>query len=136
MLLAFTTSATLAPVHSRTIASRLLRPSALAVLALALVPYSAAAQKPAKPPAIDALAEKGDFDGRLRECREAVHLHPKNADAHAALGWVLEKKGDLNAALPEYREAVRLDPGDLENHWRLAQALGQTGDAAGAMREY
>jgi hypothetical protein len=46
----------------------------------------------------------------LAEAREAVHLNPKNAQAHVTVTMTPEGKGDVDPGIAEYREAVRLNP--------------------------
>jgi superkiller protein 3 len=73
-----------------------------------------------------ALGKKGDWDGEIREEREAIRLDPNNPFAHNDLGVALEKKGDLQGALAEYEAALTLDPQNVahqENYEHLVQQM-------------
>jgi tetratricopeptide (TPR) repeat protein len=71
-----------------------------------------------------ALQDKGDLDGALAECREAIRLNPKESISHNNLGVALGSKGDVEGAIAEYREAIRLDPKQSFSHSNLGLALG------------
>jgi RsiW-degrading membrane proteinase PrsW (M82 family) len=58
------------------------------------------------------LGHQRDWDGEIREAREALRLQPEHAHAHFYLGRGLEQEGDRRAALDEYRQAARLAPKD------------------------
>jgi len=81
------------------------------------------------------LLVRGDYDGAVRECRQAVSLNPDDANVHATLGMVLDKKGDYNGAIQEYRQAVSLDPNIVPLHDSLCRVLQAKGDYDGAIRE-
>jgi tetratricopeptide (TPR) repeat protein len=129
-----------------TISRRTLSQSALLLLALALAPNTAA-QTAGKPLAkaqpakqhVDRgnqLLEKRDWDGALREYREAIRLKPNHAEAHYGVGRALGEKKDLEGAQREFREAIRLKPDYAEAHNGLGWILGTKGDLDGAIREY
>ncbi len=70
-----------------------------------------------RPPSVQATAilrtavqrkSKGDFDGSVRELRNLLKTEPDYAEAHLALGWVLEATGDLRGARDEFSAAFRL----------------------------
>jgi TolB-like protein/Flp pilus assembly protein TadD len=62
----------------------------------------------------------------------AVRLDPESAEAHAALGLVLESYYDLDGAEREYQRALKINPSDGNaHHWRslLLMARGRHDDA-------
>jgi Flp pilus assembly protein TadD len=61
---------------------------------------------------VNALGAKGDHDGAVAVCHEAIRLRPDIAFAHNSLGNALYTKGDHDGAIAAYREAIRLQPGD------------------------
>ncbi|HEX4588396.1 MAG TPA: tetratricopeptide repeat protein, partial [Gemmataceae bacterium] len=67
--------------------------------------------------------------------KEAVRLHPSDADAHISLGVVLYDKGRLDEAAAEFREAIRLRPDEPVAHHNLGNALGATDEAIAELRE-
>src|SRR5262249_40931901 len=78
------------------------------------------------------LPDKGDVDGAIAACREAIRLKKDLAAAHYNLGNALRYKGDMDGAIAAYREAIRLKKGYAEAHCNLRGALrdnGQFGEA-------
>jgi Flp pilus assembly protein TadD len=71
----------------------------------------------------NALAQKGDLDGAIREYRAALNLNPNIAVVHNALGGALAQKGDLDGAIREFREALSLDPHLAIAHDNLERVL-------------
>ena len=69
--------------------------------------------------------------GRLEEAeamaRRAVAAQPRNTDAHALLGVVLDQRGQTGEAEKEYREALRLDDKSTVALANLGVLLGRTG---------
>ena len=76
--------------------------------------------------------------GRLADAleahREAVRIHPSDAEARDGLGETLLKTGHKEDAVREFREAVRLDP-DAGAHHNLGVGLEAVGDLDGAIEE-
>jgi len=58
------------------------------------------------------------------------------AEAHYALGTVLQQRGDLVGAIAVFREALKLAPNAAEIHNTLGNALRQKGDIAAARVEF
>ncbi len=58
----------------------------------------------------NALRIKGDLEGAIKECREAIRLDPKDGYPHYILGFVYEKKGMGVLAADEFETYVRLAP--------------------------
>jgi tetratricopeptide (TPR) repeat protein len=83
----------------------------------------------------DELRSKGDWDGAIKEYREAVRLNPKNDRAHQILGRTLGNTGDVDGTIAEEHEALRLNPKNDEAHRVLGWGLGNKGDWDGAIAE-
>ncbi len=60
---------------------------------------------------------KGDFDGAVSRCREAVANDPENADAAYNLGLYLVNAGNKQEAASMWQRAIRLNP-DLSGAYR------------------
>ena len=74
------------------------------------------------------LTWKDDWDGAIREEREALRLDPNAASAHFGLGLGLEHKGDLRGALDQYNAAQNLDPQNKDyslNYERLSRQINR-----------
>ena len=67
----------------------------------------------------------------VQEYRQAVTAEPKNAEAHANLGWGLYGEGKWDDAINAFGEALTLDPGQADAFY----GLGLTRKAAGAKVE-
>jgi tetratricopeptide (TPR) repeat protein len=81
--------------------------------------------------------------GRLREAQEhlerAVAIDSKLAEAHTALGDVLDKRGEFQAAMKELERSVQLDPQSSVAFYKLAQLyrkLGQMEKAQQAAQKF
>lgn len=74
----------------------------------------------------------------LTHALEARRVNPDYAEAHATLGFVLERTGDRLGALAALRQAVRLQPDNWRHRFRLAYgSWGQERvDAARAALKY
>jgi tetratricopeptide (TPR) repeat protein len=83
-----------------------------------------------------ALWTKGDLEGAIRSCREAIRIDPKHANAHFNLGVVLFAKKDVEGAIRSFREAIRIAPKLGEAHGGLGDTLLIYGDFAGAAKAY
>jgi tetratricopeptide (TPR) repeat protein len=113
-------------------------------LALALCASPLPAKNaPAREGAVNPHLKKGsllldaeDWDGALREYREAVQLDPNNAEGHIGVGQALGEKGDHQGALAEFREGLRLEPGSAEAHNGVGWILSSEGDIQGALKEF
>jgi hypothetical protein len=91
------------------------------------------------------LANAGDIEGAIEECREWLRAESESpldsgtasesAAAHDCLGKMLGKKHDDGAARAEFREAIRLDPQAAPQHTAFADFLKSEGDASQASLE-
>ncbi len=87
------------------------------VIGFAAVPVNAAGwdSKPVdqqSPKYIEAkiLMDAGDFTDAISLLEEIVAADPKDADAHASLGFSQRKSGKWKAALVHYEKALALEP--------------------------
>ena len=72
------------------------------------------------------------LDEAAAALRAAIALDPKHADAHHALGGVLDAAGERVRAIEALRRAVGLRPDLADAHYTLARVLRAAGDPAGA----
>lgn len=56
------------------------------------------------------LAESGDYERAVDECRESIRLDSTNHIAHYNLGYAYQRQGRLDQALVHYEIARRIDP--------------------------
>jgi Flp pilus assembly protein TadD len=87
------------------------------LIGFAAVPVNAAGwdSKPADqqdPKYLEAkkLIDAGDFTGAIPLLEQVVAADPKDADAHASLGFSQRKSGNWDAALVNYGKALALEP--------------------------
>jgi len=78
----------------------------------------------------------GDYDGAIKECREAIRLKPQLAEAHFKLGDAFSFKGDHRGAIACAREAIRLEPDYADAHFWLGRSLIQLRDFDGAIAAF
>ena len=82
------------------------------------------------------LQARGDYDGAVRACREAIALRPTRAEFTLSLGQVLAQKGDIEAAKRAFREArelLRLHSARESIHRSLGNELVAISDLDGAL---
>jgi tetratricopeptide (TPR) repeat protein len=83
----------------------------------------------------DALRQKGDGDGAIREYQAAIRLKPDDPWRHYSLGNFLRDLGRYNEAEAAFREATRIKLDDPTPHYMLGvfllSALGQGPDGTG-----
>jgi tetratricopeptide (TPR) repeat protein len=71
----------------------------------------------------------GRFDEAIESAREAIHLDPNNAGAHATLGRVFWLgKGLIDEAITEFQHAITLDPDQGYAYLQLAFLFVLRGD--------
>lgn len=68
--------------------------------------------------------------------QKAIQLHPKNRDAHYALGHIYFIQGRNEKARDEFRIVLKIDPGDSEAHNYLGNVYGREGEWDKALYEY
>jgi Tfp pilus assembly protein PilF len=68
--------------------------------------------------------------------RAAIAVKSDYAEAHYALGTVLQQKNDLDGAIAAFREALKFAPNAAEIHNTLGNALRQKGDIGAARAEF
>ena len=81
-------------------------------------------------------AEKGVWDGAIKEYKEAVRIDPNNFVAQYNLGFIFLKKGIADEAIEPFRNALRINPNYAEAHSNLGQALAAKGMLDEAIEEY
>jgi Flp pilus assembly protein TadD len=54
--------------------------------------------------------ERGDLDGALLRCRQALAIEPYNPAAHKAIGMLHLRAGNRSVAIEALMESLRLDP--------------------------
>lgn len=79
-------------------------------------------------------AERGDVDGFVELCREALRRDETFVEAHYNLGVGLYASGRHAAAMAEWQRAVALDPSHGEAHYNLGAALYEQGRLVEAER--
>jgi tetratricopeptide (TPR) repeat protein len=75
---------------------------------------------------------RGEYAESQRLCLEVLHLEPRSALGHVALGSVLGKQGDTGAAFEKFRTALQLDPTCADAHVNMGTALARRGQFAEA----
>lgn len=71
------------------------------------------------------LREKGKLEDGRRHLERFLKSHPKNPEAHFAMGLYLQQAGQLQQALEEYKIAVSIknDYGRALNNWGVSLSL-------------
>jgi tetratricopeptide (TPR) repeat protein len=72
-----------------------------------------------------ALANKGDYEGAIKEFREALKTKPFDRKTHGSLGIALANTGDIDAAIQQFQEVLRIDPNDTKSQSNLRKAIAQ-----------
>ena len=75
-----------------------------------------------------AAANKGDFDGAILDCTQAIAINPQYAKAYGFRGYVKVQKGDWDGAIVDCSQALALDPNDQRAYTNRGVAKGQKGD--------
>jgi len=76
--------------------------------------------------------ERGELAKAYQEATALVARHPKNAESHFALGYVLRYGGDLEGSARECNTALSLDPGNFGLR-SCGQTFMQMGDMSRAI---
>ncbi len=80
-----------------------------------------------------ALERAGKRPEALEAFREAVHLDPKNAQAHLNVGKTELALGHAPEAIVDLKEVLRLDPGNIQAKRLLSHAYQRSGDSKNAL---
>jgi Tfp pilus assembly protein PilF len=72
----------------------------------------------------------------MQALRQALHLDPQLATAHANLGILLEQKGDIDTAIPHFEAAIQLDPYSATAYYNFGAALYERGQIDTAMQHF
>ncbi|MCW5624269.1 MAG: tetratricopeptide repeat protein [Burkholderiales bacterium] len=82
--------------------------------------------------------EREDWPAAIEALRTVADNQPRNADAHAWLGYALRRSGRYDEALASYDRALRISPRHRAAHEYLGEAylaLGRRDDAEAQWRE-
>jgi tetratricopeptide (TPR) repeat protein len=83
-----------------------------------------------------ALAKNGDVEGAIAQFRQALEIHPDDAEIHYNLGVALSVKGDLDGAIAQYQKALDYAPDNAEFHNNLGTALFAKGSVEEAIAQF
>jgi protein O-mannosyl-transferase len=84
----------------------------------------------------NALAEKGDIDGAIREFQIGIGIKPDGFDLYNSLGVALSKKGDQQGAIKALQKAMTLSPKMYGPHINLGIAYASAGNLDAAAEEF
>jgi lipoprotein NlpI len=76
---------------------------------------------------------KGDLDGVIADCNEAIRLDPKSVTAYGYRGVAWRQKGDFARAIADYTTAIRLDPNNATLRTNRGLAYFAKGDFSAAV---
>lgn len=79
------------------------------------------------------LFNSGDYQGSIRENKEAIRLYPEYARAHANLGAAYVKLERYQEAMPELKEAIRLGEWEPYTYNLLGYTYKKLGDVKSAI---
>lgn len=79
---------------------------------------------------------KGDLNGALADCNEAIKLEPNLDTAYDPRGNVDDDKRNLDAALADYTTAIKLNPDYAAAYFNRGVAKHHKGDSIGALADY
>jgi Tfp pilus assembly protein PilF len=86
----------------------------------------------------DALMDKGQINGAIRQYQEAIQLKPDDCLSHNNLGNALLHQGQTAGAISQFQEAIRLNPDYAPAYYNLGVAFinqGQIDEAIGQFQE-
>ncbi len=81
-------------------------------------------------------ADRGDYDGAIRDFTKAIEANPKDAEVYLLRGIVHNRKGSFEDAIADYSQAVKVNPRLTGAWFALATARRDNGDFEGALRDY
>ncbi len=73
------------------------------------------------------LSQKGQYEAALGAWRQALEIHPNEANLYMNVGVTLARLGKPGEAIAQYQKALELTPDAAEIHFRLGSALADTG---------
>ena len=79
---------------------------------------------------------KGDYQGAIADCNEAIELDPKNATAYNNRGYAKGKLVDYQGAIADYNKAIELEPKDAAAYNNRGRAKRELGDYQGACLDW
>jgi tetratricopeptide (TPR) repeat protein len=82
------------------------------------------------------LTKKGDINGALADCDQALRCSPRESEVYALRGSLYATTKRFNEALENYNQAIRFRPGYTNYHRRRADIRRQLDDPAGAHADF
>jgi tetratricopeptide (TPR) repeat protein len=79
---------------------------------------------------------KGDWQGALKHCDQAVVLRPDFDLHYSARAVVKQNGGDLPGALSDYSKVIELSPNDSQSHFARGNLEYLTGDPTAASADF
>jgi Tfp pilus assembly protein PilF len=64
---------------------------------------------------------RGDLDGAIALCEEAIRLKPDNPSAHALIAQIAVQQGDKDRAIREYERVVAISPNSIADRIKLEE---------------
>lgn len=65
---------------------------------------------------------KGDLNGAIAYCTQAIQLSPDNATAYSIRGALYYRRNNFNGAIADFNKAITLNPGDYRNFYNRGLA--------------
>ena len=56
---------------------------------------------------------RGDYQGAIKDCSEAIRLNPKDKRAYHCRAYALTETGDMTGVIKDCDQAIRIDPRDV-----------------------
>jgi tetratricopeptide (TPR) repeat protein len=66
--------------------------------------------------------KRGDIGNAFKDCRQAIVLDPKYADAYDSLGSLYLATNDFSTAIDQFKQAIKLDPSYIVAYANLGKA--------------
>jgi tetratricopeptide (TPR) repeat protein len=83
-----------------------------------------------------ALYSKGDLDGAINDCAEAIRLQPNESGGFHNRGLARHAKGDLDGAINDYTKAIRLKPESAFSYYNRAEIWKTKNQPAAAIADF
>lgn len=78
----------------------------------------------------DLLLRRGNIDEAMEHCRQALRIHPADADAENNLGLALLQKGEAREAIGHFNRCLEINPDHMNGQANLAWILATSPDDA------